>query len=73
MFIFFFQLFSENVISAMKIYQTFDKELEDCDSTVTILKKIRDIILAMTSRCSKNALTPDSEFSQVCIICHIII
>lgn len=60
-----FQLFSKTVISAMKIYKQTDVELQTCDSTVNVLTKINDLITAMTSRSSENALTPDSSNLKV--------
>lgn len=49
----------------MKIYKNTDLELQDCHSTITVLEKIKDLIIAMTSRSSQNSLKPGSASLKV--------
>lgn len=49
----------------MKIYRNTDVELQGCQSTIAVLQKIKDVIVAMTSRSSQNSLKPGSASLKV--------
>lgn len=50
------QLFSEEVVAALKAYKDSHPDLENCDATVAFIIRIHNLIVAMTSRSSQDAL-----------------
>ncbi|XP_074114873.1 uncharacterized protein LOC141537650 [Cotesia typhae] len=51
-----YQLFSKNIQVAMATYKNATPELSDCDPTVVFIKRVNDLIEAMSSRTPLNAL-----------------
>lgn len=55
----------------MEVYHkkfTDDPDLQGCQATINFIRRINNLIEAMTSRSSMNALTPKSKAAQVIII-----
>lgn len=49
----------------MNIYKQSNDDLKDCEPTVKVITRINEVITAMTSRSSQNALTPESKLQEV--------
>ncbi|XP_071573631.1 uncharacterized protein [Temnothorax nylanderi] len=59
-----FQVFSLEVAVVMDLYKEKDERLKDSGSTIAFIKRVNEVIVAMTSRCPIGALKPDSESSK---------
>jgi len=53
------------VVAAMQIYKETEVDLQDCEATMQVTRKIGALITAMTARSSQNALLEGNESNKV--------
>jgi len=60
-----YSFFGEKTAIAMEVYKKSNIDLSDCEPTVTFIRCISNLIKAMNSRTSNNALHNSFEYQVV--------